>query len=89
MHAMAKALIGPQDRAFDQLGAQRARVGIGDDLVVIAVHHERRDREFLKVWSCPGSVDSLSSSFLDLVFIDLNRRSLTARSAGRSSEGIF
>lgn len=33
MHAVAKTLIGLQDRAFDQLGAQRTRVGIGDDLV--------------------------------------------------------
>ena len=37
------------DSALDQLGAQRAGVGIGHDLVVIAVHDQRRHGELLQV----------------------------------------
>jgi hypothetical protein len=35
-HAVRETLVDFQDRAFHQLGAQRARVGIGHDLVIIA-----------------------------------------------------
>jgi len=40
-------------------------------------------------WSCPGSVDSLSSSFLDLVSINLTPQARSAAAGGRSSARIF
>jgi virulence plasmid B protein len=41
------------------------------------------------VWSCPGSVDSLSSSLLDLVSINITPQARSAAAGGRSSGGIF
>jgi hypothetical protein len=40
-------------------------------------------------WSCPGSVDSLSSSFLDLVSINLTHTVQSAAAGGSSSGRIF
>ena len=40
-------------------------------------------------WSCPGSVDSFSSSFLDLVSINFTPQARSAAAGGRSSERIF
>jgi hypothetical protein len=37
-HAVREALVGFQSPVLHQLGAQRTRVGVGHDLVIIAVH---------------------------------------------------
>src|SRR6266446_2789727 len=46
-HAVREALVGFQRSLLQQLGTQRRRVGIGHDLIIIAVHHECRDRDLL------------------------------------------
>src|ERR1700684_3557764 len=46
---MGEALVALEDRALDQLGGQRPGIRIRHDLVIVAVHHERRHREFLQV----------------------------------------
>jgi len=38
------------------------------------------------MWSCPGSVDSFSSSILDLFYINLTPLARSAAEGGRSSE---
>jgi len=50
---------------------------------------ERAIRFYDSVWSCPGSVDSFSSSFLDLVSIDLTPAAQSVAAGGRSSGRIF
>ena len=47
-HAVREAAVGLQGSVLDKLGRQWARVRIGDDLIVIAVHHEHRDRDLLQ-----------------------------------------
>ena len=44
---------------------------------------------FSAMWSCPGSVDSFSSLFLDLVSINLTPQAQSAAAGGRSSGDFF
>src|SRR5260370_1550872 len=48
-HAVRETLIGFQYRALHQLSAQRGGVGIGDDLVIVAMHDQSWHRELLQV----------------------------------------
>jgi len=40
-------------------------------------------------WTCPASVDSFSSSFFDLLSINLTPHAQSAAAGGRSSVRIF
>ena len=48
-HAVRKALVGLQGRVLHQLGGQRTGVGVGHDLVVVAVHDQHRHGDLLQV----------------------------------------
>jgi hypothetical protein len=45
-----EALVGLQRRVLQQLGRERTGVGVGDDLVVVAMHHQRGDGDLLEVF---------------------------------------
>src|SRR5271170_7693550 len=48
-HAVREAVVGLQRPVLDELGGQRPGVGVGHDLVVIAVHDQDRHRDRLEV----------------------------------------
>src|SRR5260370_12164306 len=48
-HAVRKALVGLQAAVLQQLGRPRPGIGIGDDLVVIAMHHQHGHGDLLEV----------------------------------------
>src|SRR5882762_9485270 len=48
-HTVWKALIGLQRPLLQELGGQRPCVGVGDDLVVIPVHHQDGNRDLLEI----------------------------------------
>jgi hypothetical protein len=71
---------------------KEARPGNGNMLALVLNERAKVDalyKKALQLWSCPGSVDSLSSSFLDLVSIDLTPTARSAAAGGRSSGRIF
>src|SRR5208282_1227047 len=49
-HTVRKSLIGLQNGALYQFRAQRPRIGVWHDLIVIAVHDQRWHRDFLEIF---------------------------------------
>ena len=47
---MREALVGFQSPVLHQLGAQRTRVRVRHDLVIIAVHHQCGNRNLLQIF---------------------------------------
>src|ERR1700722_13495651 len=52
-HTVRETLVGFQHRALHQLDGEWARVSIRDDLVIIAMHDQSRNRELFQI---PGKV---------------------------------
>src|SRR6266511_3422361 len=48
-HAVRESFVCLQRAVLHELGGQRSGVGVGNDLVVIAVHHQDRHRDLLEV----------------------------------------
>src|SRR6478735_8203030 len=48
-HAVRETLIGLQRAVLQKLGRQWAGVGVGNDLIVLAVHHQHRHADLLQV----------------------------------------
>jgi hypothetical protein len=46
-HTVREASVGFQRAILEQFGAKGRRVGIGYDLIIVAVHHQCRDRDLL------------------------------------------
>src|ERR1700691_2614581 len=53
-HAVRKALVGFQRAVLQKLCRQRAGVGVRDDLIVLAMHHQDRDSDLLQVFGLVG-----------------------------------
>src|SRR5271167_2410776 len=50
-HAMRSTFVDLQGRALDELGLEQGRVGVGYDLIVVALQDQSRDVKLLKVFS--------------------------------------
>src|SRR3954468_19841302 len=48
-HAVWESFVCLQRAVLHELGGQRSGVGVGNDLVVVAVHHQYRHRDLLEV----------------------------------------
>src|SRR6516162_1333632 len=48
-HAMRKALVGLQRAILQKLRRQRTGIGVRNDLVVVAMHHQHRHRDLLQI----------------------------------------
>ena len=65
-HAVRKALVGLQRAVLQQLGRQRPGVGVGHDLIVVAVHHQHRHVDLLEVLGEVGLRERLDAVVMRL-----------------------